>query len=29
MAEIKFIRGYPEYMRELINKVEKTAAKRL
>ena len=28
MAEIKFIRGYPEDMRELINKVEKTRMQR-
>jgi succinate dehydrogenase/fumarate reductase flavoprotein subunit len=28
MAEIKFIRGYPEYMRELIDKVEKTRMQR-
>jgi len=28
MAEIKFIRGYPEYMYKLINKVEKTRMKR-
>jgi len=28
MAEIKFIRGYPEYMHELINKVNKTRMKR-
>ncbi|MCK4322329.1 FAD-binding protein, partial [candidate division WOR-3 bacterium] len=28
MAEMKFIRGYPEYMRELIKKVEQTRMKR-
>ncbi|MCK4645258.1 MAG: FAD-binding protein [Candidatus Aminicenantes bacterium] len=28
MAEIKFIRGYPEYMHELINIVHKTRTKR-
>jgi hypothetical protein len=29
MAEIKYIGGYPEYMRKLIEKVSKTREKRL
>ncbi len=28
MSELKFIRGYPEYMRKLINNVEKTRMQR-